>query len=160
MLKENCETFIRLNEYLDGETDGYEYAERREVDVCDANAVFTLDDGDPVELYIDIEKYDEHCLKKLTELRNKAEKTKSPSDVEAYELYANNIFRDKHDLIISVQWILTIEKSKEAFSEAGRKFEYVKSNYSEIWEHYSSAKKLWFGLKRSSSEMSDKEKNG
>lgn len=152
MLKENYEPYIRLDEYLDGETVGYEYAERREVDVCDANVVFTLNGGYPKELYIDIEKYDEHCLKKLAKLRNKAEETKSLTDAEAYELYATNIFLDKHDLIMNVLGILSLDKSKEVLIETGCKFDYVKSNYSEIWEHYSYAKKLWFGLKRSSPE--------
>ena len=160
MLKGKSEPCIRLDEYLDGEIDGYDYAGLREVDVCDADAVFTLDDGDTRELYIDIEKYDEHCLKKLTELKDKAVKTKSLTNVEAYELYANNIFLDKHHLIMNVLSILSFDKSRESFSETGRKFDYIKSNYSEFWEHYSSAKELWFGLKRSASEMSDKEKNG
>lgn len=142
---------IYLDEYLDPESAGRDYVERRECDVYDADAVIIYDD----EYYIDIEKYDRYVLKKLKRLKRKAEKATSLTAVEEYELYAHNVFHDKHDLVKNVFSWLSWDKKAETIAEVRQKFDYVKANYLELWEHFVYAKELWFDVKGTLPESSE-----
>ncbi|MCP4583776.1 MAG: hypothetical protein GY839_19370 [candidate division Zixibacteria bacterium] len=153
MINETSEPNIPLYSYFESDKVGQDYINRRVDEAFKADAVYTCDIEEPDGLCLDIPQFDKYCIKKLEELRDKAQKSKTLADVEEYDSYACDVYYDRHDYIGSMFSLLpqfphylheTISYSTVLFP-----------NYEILLEHYVSAKKLLLEVKLALANESD-----